>query len=123
MGHKAPEDTVSGYYDGDWYGPNPARPLGDLTCWIVPEGEDAWKATFTAHYGGVGEYEVSLDGKREGERVVFGGAVDLGDTAGGVFNWNGEIVGNEFNGTYTSKGISGSFKMVRAPAPDAAPTQ
>ena len=118
LGEHRAQDTVSGYYEGDWYGPNPDRPLGELTCTITPAGPDAWDALFFATFGGFGEYEVGLEGHREGERVVFGGSVDLGETSGGVFNWDGEIVGDEFNGTYTSQGINGSFRMERAPAPD-----
>jgi hypothetical protein len=111
-------DTVSGYYEGNWYGPNPDRPLGELTCTIVPAGPGAWDATFFATYGGAGEYEVALQGHREGERVIFGGDVNLGETAGGIFTWNGAIEGDQFNGTYTSKGINGTFRMTRAEKPE-----
>ena len=116
-------DHASGYYEGNWYGPNPDRPLGELTCTIVPRGDETWHATFFATFGGVGEYEVALEGRRDGESVKFEGAVDLGATSGGVFDWHGEIVGNDFNGSYTSQGISGTFRMVRAPKPSSSDTE
>jgi len=116
-GHGAHEDTVSGYYEGDWYGPNPDRPLGELTCTIERRDGTHWDATFFASFGGFGEYEVAMEGKREDGRVVFGGSIDLGETSGGVFNWDGEVEGDEFRGAYTSKAINGTFRMRRAPAP------
>lgn len=114
----APVDTVTGYYEGHWYGPNPDRPLGELTATIVPAGPNTWDATFFATYGGFGEYEVPMQGQREGDKVLFGGDMDLGETAGGVFTWTGEIEGDQFNGVYTSKGISGTFRMTRAEKPE-----
>ena len=120
LGESGSGDVVSGFYDGDWYGPDPDRALGELTCTIVATGVDAWDATFFASFGGFGEYEVGLDGRREGDKVVFGGSVDLGATSGGVFEWHGEIVGDQFNGSYTSSMINGTFKMVKAPRPTGA---
>ncbi len=110
-------DTVSGYYAGDWFGPNPEKSLGTLNCTITPKGKDAWDAYFVATFGEVGEYEVPLEGKREDGKVVFGGAVDLGASEGGVFEWTGEIVGDEFNGIYKARGYTGTFKMVKAEKP------
>ena len=42
-----------------------------------------------ATFGGFGEYDVRLEGQRDGDKVVFDGAVDLGETSGGVFDWTG----------------------------------
>ena len=106
-------DNVSGSYDGDWYGPNKDRPLGELTCVIVRRDSATWDATFSATFGGFGEYDVPLEGRREGEKVVFGGSMDLGETSGGVFEWKGEIVGENFTGLYTSRFINGTFRMVK----------
>lgn len=111
------EDTVSGFYAGDWYGPNPERSLGTLTCTATPSGPDSWNALFAATFGDYGEYEVPLEGKREENKVVFGGSVDLGEADGGVFDWSGEIVGDDFTGTYTSRFINGSFRMKRSEPP------
>ena len=110
---------VSGSYDGDWYGPNAERPLGELSCTIVRRDRETWDAVFFASFGGFGEYDVRLEGRRVGERVVFDGSIDLGETSGGVFDWTGEIVGERFTGTYTSRFISGTFRLVKT-SPEAA---
>lgn len=112
-------DIVSGFYDGDWYGPNAERPLGELTCTIVPRDAETWDATFSATFGGFGEYEVRLEGRRDGAKVVFEGSIDLGETSGGVFDWAGEIVDERFTGSYTSRFINGTFRMVKT-SPEAA---
>lgn len=116
FGAQTPEDTVSGYYAGHWYGPNPEKPLGTLNCTITPTGPDQWQADFIATFGEVGEYEVPLEGRREDGKVLFGGDVNLGETDG-VYSWTGEIVGDEFTGNYTSNYINGSFHMNRAEPP------
>jgi len=109
----AAPDEVSGLYKGDWYGPNPDRSLGKLDCSIVRKDAETWDATFSATFGGFGEYDVNLAGRRVGDTVVFEGSIDLGETSGGVFDWNGEIIGDQFNGSYTSKFINGTFRMVK----------
>lgn len=112
-------DVISGFYDGDWYGGNAEEPLGELTCTIVRRDKETWDATFFASFGGFGEYEMPLEGRRDSEKVLFGGSIDLGETSGGVFNWTGEIVDGRFNGTYTSRFINGTFRMVKT-SPEAA---
>jgi hypothetical protein len=72
---------------------------------------------FSATFGGAGEYDVELAGVTEGETIVFKGSVDLGETSGGVFDWNGSISGEVFDGSYTSQFINGTFKMVKAEKP------
>jgi len=110
-------DMVSGYYAGDWFGPNPEKSLGSLNCTITAKGADTWHAHFVATFGEVGEYEVPLEGKRVDGKVVFGGAVDLGESEGGVFEWGGEIVGDEFNGEYKASGYVGTFRMTKTTKP------
>ena len=116
-GGGAAVDTVSGYYAGDWFGPNPEKSLGSLNCTITAKGADSWDAHFVATFGEVGEYKVPLEGKRVDGKVIFGGDVDLGESEGGVFGWTGEIVGDEFNGVYKAAGYTGTFRMVRADPP------
>jgi hypothetical protein len=111
-------DSVSGYYAGSWYGSDPDKPLGNLTCTITPKGSGTWDALFTATFGGFGEYEMEIEGQEEEEgNVVFSGSHDLGATAGGVFKWNGEIVEGEFLGSYTSQFVNGTFSMEKTEPP------
>ena len=106
-------DPVSGQWEGNWYVGDSATPAGTLTCEVQRVASNEWKAIFTAGFGGEGDYEVELAGSREGDNVVFGGDVDLGATAGGVFNWQGKAGPDAFTGVYTSQFISGTFKMDR----------
>ena len=108
-----------GYYAGHWYGPNPDKALGELNCTISPSDNGTWDALFFATFGGMGEYEVELIGKTEGESIVFTGSVDLGKTSGGVFDWKGTIRGDIFDGSYTSQFIDGTFKMLKTIQPSA----
>ena len=108
-------DAVLGRWEGSWQnkGGEPNKLLADIA---VGKDADAYDAIFTAHFGAVGKYKVPLKGKRDGDVVRFGGRYDLGD-AGGVFEWSGEISGDEFKGKYSSPADVGTFDMKRAPAP------
>ena len=44
----------------------------------------------------------------------FKGTADLGQKDGGVYDWIGRAVDNEFVGFYTSAGYTGVFNMTRA---------
>lgn len=112
-----PADTVSGFYDGHWYGPDPEKPLGTLNCTVTPAGGDKWNAHFVATFGETGEYDVDLRGVRDGDRVVFGGNEDLGEDQGGMFKWTGQISGDAFTGNYAASTYKGTFRMERAEAP------
>lgn len=118
LGESGKGPDASGYYAGNWYGPNPEKPLGELTCTIEPSGEGNWDALFFATFGGVGEYEVNLAGVTEGDSILFKGSVDLGETSGGVFDWTGIIIDDGFDGEYTSQFISGTFKMTKSSKPE-----
>lgn len=116
-GGDAAMDTVSGYYAGDWYGPDPTKPAGELYCTITPNSADTWDALFVALFGERGEYEVPLEGRRVGGSVVFEGEVDLGSSDGGKFQWKGEILDGRFDGEYTTTGYGGTFKMTKTDPP------
>lgn len=109
----APHDPATGDWEGSWYGSDPTTPAGWLKCHIEPAGKDRWSAVFSAGFGGEASYDVELVGRREGDRVVFGGGEDLGETSGGIFNFIGAIEGDDFSGDYTSQFINGTFKMTR----------
>lgn len=120
----APEaDPAIGRWEGQWFFKVGQRlvPGGKMGCLVERTGPDAWKATFEAEWGKTkdreaqaGIWKVSLDGRREDGKIVFGGDVDLGAASGGVFNWNGSIDGDSFDGEYRSKMVNGSFQMKRA---------
>lgn len=117
LGEPSGSKDVPVYFEGNWYGPNPDKALGVLNCTITPTGDGEWDALFSATFGGQGEYEVDLNGTTVADTIVFTGSVDLGTTSGGVFDWTGIIEGDNFDGSYTSKFINGTFKMARAEKP------
>jgi hypothetical protein len=106
-----------GNWDGDWK--NDDGHGGTLTAQVIAEGEDNYKAIFTAYYGPVSVFKVALKGKREKEAVKFGGKVDLGAAFGGEFDWTGGVSGESFTGRYTSAKDIGQFtlKKVRKTSP------
>ena len=114
------KDPVSGKWSGEWFLANSPKPGGKLMCDVTRTGKNEWKAVFDAEFGGRAIYKVELTGHREGEKVAFGGDVDLGAASGGVFNWKGEADGKKFTGKYTSKTYGGHFEMDRVADPPAA---
>lgn len=106
-------DPASGRWEGDWFIMKIQKPLGGLNCDIERTGPDEWKAEFEAEFGQTAIYRIPLTGRRDRNRVVFGGDVDLGAASGGVFTWTGDADGKEFNGTYTSLYYKGTFKLHR----------
>ncbi len=102
-------DSVMGNWDGEWK--NDDGHGGKLTAQVIAEGDDNYKAIFTAYYGPISVFKVSLKGKREKDAVKFGGKVDLGAAFGGEFDWNGGVAGEKFDGRYTSAKDIGNFTM------------
>lgn len=107
------KDPVTGKWEGDWYIQKMPKPGGKLKCDVERIARNEWKAIFEAEFGQTAAYKVELMGKREGDKVVFGGDVDLGAASGGVFTWTGEADGTKFNGKYSSKLYGGHFEMDR----------
>src|SRR5262245_3499423 len=105
----AADDVVMGNWDGDWK--NDDGHGGKLTAQVIAEGDDDYKAVFTAYYGPISVFKVSLKGKREKDEVKFGGKVDLGAAFGGEFDWKGSVSGDKFTGRYTSAKDVGGFTL------------
>jgi hypothetical protein len=107
--HADAVDPVMGNWDGDWK--NDDGHGGKLTAQVIAEGDDNYKAVFTAYYGPVAVFRVSLKGKREKDEVKFGGKVDLGAAFGGEFDWTGGVASDKFTGRYTSAKDVGEFVL------------
>ena len=89
----------------------------ELRCAAKHEAGEKWQANFTGVCSREFCFEVKMNGVRQGDKIVFAGETDLGEENGGVYKWTGEIVGEKFNGKYTSAGgKDGSFEMKPAPA-------
>lgn len=110
-------DSASGHWEGHWFVGEATVPAGGLKADVQKIAEGVWSAEFDSEFGGEAVYELTLQGESgQGEdsgKVFFGGAVDLGVTSGGVFNWVGQADAKTFNGTYTSNFINGRFELDR----------
>jgi len=103
-------------WSGTWKDTRADDHGGDLHCTASPTNEDgtAWTARFYGMCSREFEYHVDLEGKAEGDKIVFSGDVDLGEKDGGVYTWSGAIEGDTFNGEYsTVRGKAGFFEMTR----------
>ena len=58
-------DEVMGNWDGEWK--NDDGHGGRLSAQVIAEGEDNYKAVFTAYYGPISVFKVALKGKKEKE--------------------------------------------------------
>jgi len=105
---------VTGSWDGRWESSGHKGHGGGLKCEATETAKGEWTAVFTAEFGRVKDYKVELKGKQEGDKVVFGGEVNIGKEKGeGVFKWSGQADGKEFSGVYEGGGDKGTFKMTR----------
>src|SRR5438128_1633811 len=102
-------DPVMGNWAGEWK--NDDGHSGKLTAQVIAEGDDNYRAIFTAHYGPIAVFKVSLNGKRQEEAVKFGGKVDLGALFGGVFEWTGGVAHDKFTGQCKAEKDVGEFTL------------
>ena len=110
---------ITGAWSGTWSAYNPARATtppkeqcAKLTANITQTG-DAWEAVFEGDCGRPYKYTIKMEGKHSGGVVMFKGSVDLGPKDGGVYDWIGRAVDDEFVGFYTSAAYTGVFSMTR----------
>ncbi len=103
--------TVAGKWEGIWWYAGKESEGQRLSCVCVPIGQNQWTATFDAEYGQRTLYTFDIQGEKQGNTVVFSGAVDLGEENGGVYHWQGIAQGDTFTGKYKSQYNQGGFQM------------
>jgi hypothetical protein len=120
-GPQAPPNIV-GAWTGTWSSYTPARAstppqeqCAKLTATITQK-DAVWTAVFEGDCGRPYKYSISMEGKLQGPAVLFKGSADLGAQDGGVYDWIGRAVDNEFVGFYTNAYATGVFSMKRAAA-------
>jgi hypothetical protein len=118
-GPQGPPNIV-GAWMGTWSAYNPARATtppqeqcAKLGATITQQG-DAYEAVFEGDCGRPYKYTIKMEGRLVGNVVMFKGSVDLGAKDGGVYDWIGRAVDNEFVGFYTSAAYTGVFSLARA---------
>jgi len=117
-GEKAMEvPKVAASWTGEWGPYNPAKDIGltkekckGLDCKVVYEN-GIWEATFEGECGRPYKYTIKMEGRQSGNAVLFKGSADLGEKDGGIYDWVGRAMGDEFIGFYTSSHITGVFHL------------
>jgi hypothetical protein len=118
-GPQAPPE-ITGNWIGTWSAYSPARATAPpkelcakLSAAIARKG-DVWEAVFEGDCGRPYKYTITMEGRLVGNAVLFKGTVDLGTRDGGVYDWIGRAVNDEFVGFFTSGPYTGFFNMTRA---------
>jgi hypothetical protein len=117
-GPQGPPNIV-GAWTGTWSAYNPARastPPQEQCAKLsaaITQAADVWKAVFEGDCGRPYKYTITMEGRLVGNVVMFKGTVDLGAQDGGVYDWIGRAIDNEFVGFYTSAAYTGVFNMTR----------
>ena len=111
--------NITGAWTGTWSAYSPARAstppqeqCAKLGATITQKGE-VWEAVFEGDCGRPYKYTITMEGRLVGGAVLFKGSVDLGARDGGVFDWIGRAVDNEFIGFYTSAMSTGVFSLTK----------
>jgi hypothetical protein len=112
--------NITGSWTGTWSAFNPARAstppqeqCAKLSAVIAQKGE-VWEAVFEGDCGRPYKYSITMEGRLVGNVVMFKGTADLGAKDGGVYDWIGRAVDDEFVGFYTSAAYTGVFNLTRA---------
>ena len=107
-------EGLLGRWKGSWYSDTTGHD-GALRCIITRQEDDSLHARYHAIYGGMltFEYDMPMTVRQEGDVFHFSAQHDLGWLAGGMYTYDGTVVGDEFMSTYSSKGDNGTFEMQR----------
>jgi hypothetical protein len=103
-------------YDGAWEGTWESKTDGDrgvLRCLVTQTGETQFKARFKASYKQAltYEYTISMTGTVGDFGLDFTGRENL--PLHGVYEWSGQISGDDFTAEYKTDDDQGVFTMTR----------
>ena len=109
-----PADPFTGKWEGTWLSKSNGH-NGGLRAIIVHREADVYDARFHATYARVLQFTHGnpFQITRDGDNVAFSGESDLGKLAGGVYRYEGTVVGDHFDSTYEAKVDHGVFSMER----------
>ncbi len=103
------KDTVMGNWEGRWY--DEAFGDGTVSAQVIAEGKGAYRAVISADIENE-PIRGEARGKREGDKVVFQGQIDVGSENGGVHRIAGNVSEGKFSGQYVGEN-RGRFEMKR----------
>lgn len=107
-----PSTGMEGRWEGTWRSDASGHD-GALRCIITRKEDESLFARYHAKYGGflTFEYDMPMTVQRDGETYRFTAEADLGWLAGGIYEYDGTVVGDDFTSTYKSKSDHGTFLM------------
>ncbi len=114
-----PRDALQGAWQGTWTSHKTGH-TGRLRALVERVSKDSYLIAYQAVYGGAlkFEYETRVQVSELGPaHVRFTGTADLGEMAGGVYQYDGTADSRQFQSTYESKGDHGVFEMTRPGGP------
>ena len=106
--------SIEGPWEGRWHSDDSGH-SGRLRCLLQSTGSTGHEARFHATYlrwltfG----YTVPIEVSRAPGQSTFQGSANLGSLAGGVYTYEGRIVGTNFSSTYRSSADHGTFELTR----------
>ena len=105
---------VEGRWSGTWLSDVNGH-TGGLRCILAANDDGTFQARYHATYAGwiTFEYTMPMTVRQEGETYHFAAEADLGWLAGGLYEYDGSIVGDEFRSTYACSRDHGTFEMTR----------
>jgi hypothetical protein len=109
--------TLAGAWEGTWHS-DPSGHAGGLRC-IITRSDHGFRsryhATFTFGFIPLSfEYEVPLSALQESDAWRFRGSAEIDYfIAGGLYEYEGLVQGDEFIASYRSSFDSGIFRMKR----------
>jgi hypothetical protein len=105
---------LEGRWEGTWQSDVNGH-NGGLRCIIASDEDGAYEAWYHATYGGffTFEYKMPMEVELEGDTSSFSATADLGWLAGGIYEYIGKVVGDEYTATYKCKRDQGTFEMAR----------
>ncbi len=111
---EAPGAGIEGRWNGTWLSDSNGHG-GGLRCIISREEDDTLLARYHATYGKAltFEYDMPMAVVVDGEVYHFSAEADLGWLAGGVYEYDGTVEGDQFRSNYECKSDHGTFEMER----------
>lgn len=106
--------TATGAWEGSWLSEVNGH-TGRLRCLVTQKNEQEYEFHFKATYWKLFRYSylVTLPVAQNSTGYKFSGDEDLGYLAGGIYHYDGTIIGTNLNATYSCKFDHGTFTLHR----------
>ncbi len=104
------QNAVQGNWEGPFQTVDGAN-AGVLTAQVIADSNQTYTAMVGIVLNGQPGPRVTMAGKWQGGKAVFGSSVNVGYELGGTYNVRGEIAGETFTGTFSGYEAEGTFSL------------